>query len=75
MKLLDSYLKHIQFINRNLNFLSRYFKLEEKPQPSSKAKEAEDPMIHFVNPHGGFMPYSTLSLAGTNIQRSYCTIL
>ena len=22
-------------------------------------------MVHFVNPHGGFMPYSTLSLAGT----------
>lgn len=24
-------------------------------------------MIHFVNPHGGFMPYSTLSLAGIAI--------
>ena len=25
-------------------------------------------MIHFINPHGGFMPYSTLSLAGTAIR-------
>ena len=27
-------------------------------------------MIHFVNPHGGFMPYSTLSLAGALLKYS-----
>ena len=27
-------------------------------------------MMHFVNPHAGFMPYSTLSLAGTVINFS-----
>ena len=30
-------------------------------------------MIHFVNPHGGFMPYSTLSLAGTAMSQTLQT--